>query len=59
MTEKAQFPVPEGWYTFGTHVDQPDVRLEFSDEVGEDGLPWWERPITSPGQTSVKETARD
>lgn len=43
--ETGQFPVPEGWHTFGTHVDRPDVRLEFSDETGEDGLPWWERPI--------------
>lgn len=34
---------PPGWYAFGTHVDQ-DVRLEFSEEAGEDGLPLWERP---------------
>lgn len=35
---------PKGWYTFGTHVDVI-VRLEFSEEVGDDGLPLWERPI--------------
>ncbi len=42
----AQFPVPDGWHAFGTHIDQ-DVRLEFSTEEGEDGLPLWERPIPS------------
>lgn len=35
---------PEGWFTFGTHVDQP-VKLEFSEDTSEDGLPLWERPI--------------
>jgi hypothetical protein len=34
---------PEGWFTFGTHVDDPRP-LEFSEEVGEDLLPLWERP---------------
>lgn len=34
---------PEGWFPFGMHVDEP-VPLEFSEEVGEDGLPLWERP---------------
>lgn len=34
---------PPGWHTFGTHVDD-DVRLVFSDELGDDGLPLWERP---------------
>ena len=36
---------PEGWYTFGHHADQPFDPLEFSEEVGEDGLPLWERPV--------------
>lgn len=36
---------PAGWETFGSHVDRPDVELEFSTRVGpEDGLPLWERP---------------
>jgi hypothetical protein len=35
---------PEGWFTFGHHADQPTVVLEFSSEVGDDGLPLWERP---------------
>lgn len=36
---------PPGWFTFGSHVDQPDVKLEF---WGEDtgGDPIWERPMT-------------
>lgn len=37
---------PEGWAAFGTHVDQPDLKLEFSAEVDEeDGLPLWERAV--------------
>lgn len=43
-TEHGWFrPPPIGWFSFGTHVDQP-VQLEFSEETGEDGLPLWERP---------------
>jgi hypothetical protein len=35
---------PAGWEAFGSHVDRPDVVLEFSAEVdAEDGLPLWER----------------
>lgn len=34
---------PQGWYTFGTHVDIP-VSLEFSEEKDEAGMPLWERP---------------
>lgn len=41
---------PEGWSGFGSHVDQPGVRLEFSAETGEDGLPLWERPIDHDDQ---------
>jgi hypothetical protein len=29
----------------GSHIDQPDVLLQFSAEIDEDGLPLWERPI--------------
>jgi hypothetical protein len=34
---------PEGWFTFGTHVDIPGP-LEFSTETDEAGMPLWERP---------------
>ncbi len=38
---------PPGWATFGTHADEEPCdytgALSFSDEVGEDGLPEWER----------------
>jgi hypothetical protein len=34
---------PEGWSTFGTHIDQPNVELEFWGEDG--GVPIWERPV--------------
>jgi len=34
---------PTGWYVFGTHIDQPDVRLEFWGDEG--GVPIWERPV--------------
>lgn len=37
---------PPGWFTFGTHVDQPDIALEFWGDDG--GVPIWERPINSP-----------
>lgn len=40
---KAQLATPPaGWYMFGTHVDVPDVRLEFWGDEG--GVPIWERP---------------
>ncbi|MFC7849343.1 hypothetical protein ACFUTU_12800 [Arthrobacter sp. NPDC057388] len=38
---------PAGWSDFGAHVDRRGVRLEFSAENGEDGMPLWERPINS------------
>lgn len=38
---------PAGWSDFGAHMDRPGVRLEFSAENGEDGMPLWERPINS------------
>lgn len=34
---------PEGWYTFGTHVDVTSGKLDFSSELDEDGFPLWER----------------
>lgn len=37
LTERA------GWSSFGTHVDQPGVELEF-DGRDEAGMPLWERP---------------
>lgn len=40
------YPVPPvGWFSFGSHVDHPDLCLERSAETGEDGPPLWERPI--------------
>lgn len=36
---------PEGWFNFGTHVDQK-IPLEFSKAIDEaDGLPLYERPL--------------
>jgi hypothetical protein len=35
---------PGGWFHFGSHVDW-EGQLELSEEVGEDGLPQWERPL--------------
>lgn len=34
---------PDGWFNFGHHIDQPDVKLEFHG-ISLDGLPVWERP---------------
>ena len=39
---------PAGWFTFGTHVDRPDLALDFSEALGEDLLPLWERPASVP-----------
>lgn len=39
---------PSGWYTFGTHAgwNTGEVpRLEFSEDVDEAGMPYWERPL--------------
>jgi hypothetical protein len=47
-------PLPEmaaaedGWVPFGSHVDQPNIRLEFMG-VGDDGLPTWERKHPEQG----------
>lgn len=40
---------PEGWFTFGTHIDPEtgramDVQLEFWG-IDDGGLPIWERPV--------------
>lgn len=48
-------PPPEGWFDFGAHVLSPDVRLEFSEEVGEDGIPRWERPLPEVAPTPEKD----
>lgn len=34
---------PPGWAAFGAHVDRPEIALEFSRAMDEDGLPLWER----------------
>lgn len=33
-----------GWSSFGSHVDRPEVELEF-DGQDEAGMPLWERPV--------------
>lgn len=39
----AYIPPPPGWFSFGTHIDEPGP-LEFSAETDEGGMPLWERP---------------
>ena len=34
---------PRGWFVLGSHIDQPDVCLEFWGDEG--GVPLWERPV--------------
>lgn len=41
-----QLLAEHGWHPFGTHVDQPDVELQFSDQLDDDGLPYFERVRT-------------
>lgn len=55
MPEKSAeyVPPPEGWLTFGSLIDH-NGPAECSEEVGEDGLPLWERPI--PGQWEADAT---
>lgn len=49
MTAESLPTPPDGWVQFGTHAgDSPVPPLEFSAEVGEDGLPLWERPVPTP-----------
>lgn len=40
---------PEGWHTFGTHVEYSG-EIEFSLATDEDGFPLWERAV-DPGLT--------
>lgn len=40
-------PAP-GWFTLGTHADQPGVQLEFWGQ--DDDLPVWERPVDADGR---------
>lgn len=35
---------PAGWFTFGTHIDKPNVELRFWG-VDDGGMPIWEQPI--------------
>lgn len=44
VVSPSYIPLPEGWFVFGTHMDEQRIQLEFSEEKGEDGLPLWERP---------------
>lgn len=46
---------PPGWFTFGTHIEQPDVALEFWGDEG--GVPIWERPAIHG--TPILEEVRD
>jgi hypothetical protein len=54
MTLSSDFPFskrqlldqPEGWDHFGTNLRVPEgLTLEFSDALGDDGLPLWERCV--------------
>lgn len=36
---------PDGWFPLGSHLDQPWIELEFSDEVDESGVALWERLV--------------
>jgi hypothetical protein len=38
------FTPDTSWSPLGTHIDRRHIRLEFSQALGEDGLPLWERP---------------
>lgn len=42
MLDINELDPPEGWFAFGTHLDE---RVELSKELGHDLLPLWERPI--------------
>lgn len=42
---------PPGWFPLGTHADRPDLLVVLSwTHLGDDGLPMWERPITTDTQ---------
>lgn len=42
---------PPGWFVLGSHIDQPDIQLEFWGDDG--GVPIWERP-TPPTSSTTK-----
>lgn len=45
QTEAFAHP-PQGWYPFGTHIDEPGKLLKFwGAQYSKDGLPIWERPL--------------
>lgn len=57
-TELASPPVGGGWKTLGSHVDKPDLELEFWGDDG--GVPIWERPVlTMQGATEAAEAWAD
>lgn len=43
-----KFPVPDGWFAFGSFTDYGWLPLEFSADLDEGGLPLWERPLQNP-----------
>jgi hypothetical protein len=48
---------PPGWFVFGTHADQPGLRLEFWGN--QDGFPVWEReakPVSALSASGSTET---
>lgn len=49
----SRLSVPDGWFPLGSHLDQPWVELEFSDEVDDSGLALWERPVPPYTRGSV------
>lgn len=48
---------PAPWVTFGSHVDQPDVALEFWGDEG--GVPLWEREVDHPSAKERLTKLRD
>lgn len=52
---------PEGWYFFGTHTNGglDGIRLVFSEQVGDDGLPVWERLEPELTETALRRKVGD
>jgi len=52
---------PEGWYFFGTHTNGglDGIRLVFSEQVGEDMLPCWERLEPELDETALRRKVGD
>lgn len=44
---------PDGWFPFGSFAGFGWLPTEASSEVGEDGLPLWERPVQLTEVTRV------